>query len=314
MTVSIQAPGIYDIEEAAYHADPAPEPSLSSSIAKTILNHSPLHAWMKHPRLNDLKEHEHKACFDIGTAAHCMLLGSGPKLVEVNANDWKTKVARDARDEAYNEGATPLLAKNMAEVREMVGSARRQLKYHEDGCHFLANGQSEQSAFWLEDGIWNRARYDRITRKRHIMFEYKTTTDAHPDAFMRQVLNLGYDVSAAHYLAGEKAINGHEPHFLFIAQEKKPPYAVCVQALTPAFLVIGEMKRKRALQIFKWCLDNNKWPAFPNRTAYIDPPVFEKAKWMDEDGDQLNSNHDEMKEMFKVWEQAQQPLIEKEAS
>ena len=38
--------------EAEYHADPAPEPSLSRSLAHTLLTRSPRHAWQAHPRLN----------------------------------------------------------------------------------------------------------------------------------------------------------------------------------------------------------------------------------------------------------------------
>ena len=41
-----------DISAEAYHADPAPEPSLSSSVAKILVNLSPAHARIAHPRLN----------------------------------------------------------------------------------------------------------------------------------------------------------------------------------------------------------------------------------------------------------------------
>lgn len=307
MTVEVKTAGLYNIPEHIYHGDPAPEPSFSSSIGKLILNHSPLHGWMKHPRLNQLAAQDNKPAFDLGSSAHQMLLGRGAVIVRIDAPDFRTKAAREARDEAYSENKTPLLAKQYDEVSAMVESCRRQLRHHEDGAYFLLDGNSEQSAFWQQDGIWCRARFDRVTAQRRIIFDYKTTTDAHPETFLRRVVDLGYDLSAAHYIEGEKAINGHEPQFIFIVQETKPPFAVSVQALTPAFLEIGRMKLERARKTFAWCLEHDKWPAFPNRTAYIDPPGWERQKWLDEHGESLNSNHEEMLAMFRMWEQMQAP-------
>jgi len=63
---TISKPGVYDIPDKEYHADPCPVPSLSSTLARTLLNQSPLHAWTKHPRLNPDHEPEEKRTFDIG--------------------------------------------------------------------------------------------------------------------------------------------------------------------------------------------------------------------------------------------------------
>ncbi|WP_242401117.1 hypothetical protein [Acetobacter okinawensis] len=48
----ITTPGIYDLPEAQYHADPCPTPSLSNSVARILLDESPMHAHFSHPRLN----------------------------------------------------------------------------------------------------------------------------------------------------------------------------------------------------------------------------------------------------------------------
>ena len=44
--------GVHQIDGGAYHLDPCPEASLSSTLAKTMLAQSPLHAWTASPRLN----------------------------------------------------------------------------------------------------------------------------------------------------------------------------------------------------------------------------------------------------------------------
>ena len=306
--MTITKPGVYEVEESVYHADPAPEPSASSSLLKEIHQTSPLHGWMKHPRLNPDYVAKSNAAFDLGKAAHSLLLGAGAELVVVGEKDWRKNSAKDARAEAEAAGKVALLTHQMDAVSSMVAAARHQLKHHEDGALLLGPGHSEQSIFWIENGVWCRARHDRITRKRSIIFDYKTTTTAHPDTFARQILNLGYDIQAAHYVAGERALHGHEPKFVFVVQEVEPPYAVCVQTLTAPFMAIGEMKRQRALQQFKWCLEHNKWPGYPARTAWIEPPGYEKHKWFDENNKPLDSIKEETKTLFEVWAAAQAPL------
>ena len=63
----IEKPGLYlDVPVDDYFADPLPAPSLTQSIAKIILDHSPLHAWHAHPRLNPNFVRDDPTKFDIG--------------------------------------------------------------------------------------------------------------------------------------------------------------------------------------------------------------------------------------------------------
>ena len=68
----IDRPGIYELSAEEYHADPCPTPSLSSSIARTLLASSPHHAWWEHPRFNPGRVREEDEKFDLGTAAHAL--------------------------------------------------------------------------------------------------------------------------------------------------------------------------------------------------------------------------------------------------
>ncbi len=53
-------PGFYTMSEAAYHADPCADPSLSRSIAEKLILESPRHAHAAHPRLTKQDEEEEK--------------------------------------------------------------------------------------------------------------------------------------------------------------------------------------------------------------------------------------------------------------
>lgn len=85
--------GEYHLPSADYHADPCKTPSLSASLADTILSGTPRHAWLESPRLNPDHEPVEKRAFDIGSAAHEVLLGNGKSEQSTN----KTTPSADCR-------------------------------------------------------------------------------------------------------------------------------------------------------------------------------------------------------------------------
>jgi len=149
-------PGVYEIPEAVYHGDPVPGGSLSASGAKRLLPPS------CPARFRYEQEHPvFKATFDFGSAAHKMVLGVGPDLAVIDAEDWRTKAAKDEREAARLSGRIPVLRSEHAEVMAMAAALRE---------HPVASalfdpqrgGKAEQSLFWpdAEFGIWRRARLD----------------------------------------------------------------------------------------------------------------------------------------------------------
>ena len=111
----IDKPGIYTIPLTEYIADPCPEPSLSASVAHTLITESPIHAFVQHPRLNKGRIESGSSKMDIGTIVHGLVLeGDESRLVIVEADDWRTKVAKETRDAARLAGLVPVLAGDMA--------------------------------------------------------------------------------------------------------------------------------------------------------------------------------------------------------
>lgn len=292
MTISIPrkmdlTPGVYDMTAEVYHADPCPAPSLSSSVAKLLLDRTPRHAWFAHPRLNPAHEEEHNAAFDLGTAAHDLLLCGEGRFAVIDAADWRTNAAKEERDEAYERGLTPLLVDQMERVKLMVSLARLQLDQHEQARDAFSDGQPERTLVWQEGGIWCRCKLDWMPNKpgpARIFPDYKTTGDsAHPDEWgTRQLFNLNYDVQAAFYRRGIRAVFGIEnAHFWFVVQETSAPYALSVVSPTPAALAMADRKVTEAIRMWGWCLQNDRWPGYPNQTAFVDPPAWQEKKWLD---------------------------------
>ncbi|MBM3347442.1 MAG: hypothetical protein FJY55_13240 [Betaproteobacteria bacterium] len=280
-------PGVYMISAADYHADPCEAPSLSSHVANILLRQSPLHAWWAHPRLNRNHQSQESGTFDYGKAAHAMLLENDrAALVVVDADDWRSKAAREARDAAREAGKYPVLARQLAKVEAMVLEAK------EAGRDFFAVGQAEQTLVWREGDIWCRARPDWISNG-HRMLDYKTTTNAEPGYLCERVLvQMGYDVQAAFYARGYEAVHrGEIADLVFLFQETEPPFACSLVSMSAAMWGIAQKKVERAIAIWTKCMSENRWPAYNQHIHYAEPTPWQLAQA--ETADAISKDADE---------------------
>lgn len=258
-----------------YHADPAEMPSLSSSIAHILLEQSPLHAWLAHPRLNPHYKPEQDSRFDLGSAAHMMLLERrSDRIVRVDADDWRTKAAKEARDAAQAAGKYAVLDRQYGDIVEMCDAARKFLASSELG-DILDTGEPEQTLVWQDDGVFCRARPDLMSRDRRILLDYKSTGSAAHDAFARQIGRMGYDLQAEFYSDGVQILAGARPAFVFLAQEITRPYACSLSGLSNTYQFIGQQKAKRALNLWRTCLIEDHWPSYDARIRYAEPKPWD---------------------------------------
>jgi hypothetical protein len=164
----------------------------------------------------------------------------------------------------------------------MVAATREQLLQHGDGKHMFINGAPEQTLIWCEDGIWCRARTDWLRHGN--IDDYKTTSaSANPEVLSRTIFGNGWDVQAAFYLRGVKALTGIDAAFRFACQETYPPYALSVIALGPDAAVLAEKKVLYALELWRECLRSKRWPAYPHRTAYASLPPWVESAWLEKE-------------------------------
>lgn len=272
------AAGIHHLTSADYHADPAPSPSLSSTLAKVITSKSPLHAWHACRRLNPGYRSVERKTFDIGTAAHRALLGVGDDYVAIpdellGANGAaSTAAAKAFIAEARASGQTPLKADEVNQVEAMRDAA-----VHKLGIYgiTLDPARSEIAAFAEIDGIWCRALFDNVPADAALpIYDYKTCEDATPAACLKSIISYGYDVQAAHYLAVWKAVTGEDRRFVFIFQEKSAPHDVSLVTLSGSFLDVGQHRAARARRLWAECLSTNNWPGYPAGLHEVDAPAW----------------------------------------
>lgn len=282
----ITAPGVYEIPNAVYHADPIPEGSLSSTGARRLIEPScpAKFAW--------IREHgeEPKSTYDFGHVAHRYVLTEGEIVTVVDAPDWRTKDARAQRDQARIDGKVPILAKDMDVVAEMVAA----IQTHPIAGKLFAPGAGlpERSLFWRDQpsGIWRRARLDWMRHTgptdRFIGVDYKTAAAGDLDSLQNAIYRHGYACQAAWYLDGIKALGlspGGEPSFIFVFQEKDPPYVVTVVELDLRALAIGRLLNRRAIDIYVECTRTGHWPGYSSEVELVRLPHWVENQYTDQE-------------------------------
>jgi hypothetical protein len=189
-------------------------------------------------------------------------------------DDWRTNAAKKLRDDAQAAGQYAILTKHYDDVVAMCVKAREFVAASELG-DILDTGTAEQSVLWQEDGFFYRCRPDLMSADRKVILDYKTTENAQPEAFGRQIGRMGYDLQAKFYTRGMKSVTGIDPIFVFLAQEITPPYACSYTALSNAYEACGEAKVKRAMSLWRKCLTSGEWPGYDNRIHYIEPAAWQ---------------------------------------
>lgn len=289
MSAPVTAPGFYDIAEDAYHADPAPTPSLSSGIASTLITGTPRQARHKHPRLNPGLELVDERKYDLGSVAHELVLGRGKGIVALDYADWRTKAAQADREQAIAAGKQPCLLSVYEQALEMRDALFAQLQADPENADAFTNGVPEQAVFWKEQTpfgqMWMRALIDWRMNDRPAIYDYKTFAGekgADPEAFVKHIVGAGRDVQDPHYSRGLAAALGvplDEVVFRFVVQDPKPPYNAVVVELDAQTKEWSHARWQWALRRWSQCAATGEWPGFAPRTHYVGAPGWAQAQW-----------------------------------
>ncbi len=301
----ITAPGIFtDIAAAEYFADPTPEPSFTQSIAKVLLEQSPAHARLAHPRLctpaaaEEEETEKYVAAQAIGDAAHALLLGRGKRIAVGDFDAWRSANAKLFRAQALENGHTPILTHHMARAYAMVEAAREQLVELDVPELFGPQGRSEVVAAWQEDGMWCRTMIDWLGAGRTVVADYKSTAmSCAPHVVEDRPSVLGWDMQAAMH---ERALDTLDPEnagrrsHLFVNQENEPPYALTMIRISEADLTMGRKKLGMAADIWRRCTISGEWPRYPAETVLSRPRSYLETRFLERE-----VAHDEAKRAAK---------------
>jgi len=180
--------------------------------------------------------------------------------------------------EAWNKFTASIQGKDILKEEEVeqIRSMYHVLKEHPMASKLLFHKavHTEKAMFW-KDPLTNipcRGKID-LVREGHILVDLKTTKDASPRGFVKSVANYRYHVQAASYSGGYRQITGeYVKAFVFVAQEKTPPYVVATYTLSAESLLEGEIQYNKNLATYTECMLAEKWPAYSDDIEELNLP------------------------------------------
>jgi hypothetical protein len=269
---------VRDLPMETYHASKA----LSASGAFTLASECPAMFWARSPFNPDALPPKNGKDLDVGSALHLAAL-EPDRLVDrtriVDADDWRTKEARNERDDARGAGIVPLLRKDL----DLVTRLRAALLANPYVVDLLDGADTEVSYFWTADGVPLKARADIIARDGQAIGDLKASANAAPLFFQRQAFNAGHFLRAVWYQAGWREVAGKRADYWFVIVAREPPHLVTIARLDERALAWGDMMAKRALLLFRECRERGIWPPYCTEPATLSLPAWSEFRLADDE-------------------------------
>lgn len=282
MTRSVTIPaedGAYDgVDEESYHHDPT---SLSVSGAKLLLPPS-CPSKFRHARDNPQPP---RRVFDFGHLAHRMVLGAGNEFTvldpaihglkkdgQIADNPRATSTWKNAEAEARRAGRIPVSVEEWRTAEQMAEKVRA----HPQSAELFTDGRPEVALYRRdpETGVRLRGRLDWL-RDDGIIVDYKTCQSAEPREIERAFHKYGYHMQSAWYQDMVTALGlAEQPRFLFVAQEKVPPYEVTVVEYDDIAIAEGRRLNREAIRLYAELRERGEWPSYTTETITISLPAW----------------------------------------
>jgi hypothetical protein len=234
-----------DIPNEAYHAGVG----ISSSAIRRF-GESQLHA-IEHVQ-------ETTPAMNFGTAAHAMLVEGDEAFnndIAVLTGSPYTNANKELKKEYEERGLTVIKEAELNHIRGMKANM-----IEEGNMYLNPEGKlAEASFYWYEDEVLCKCRPDVLcppltkpyADNSVVVIDYKTTQSCDPKAFAGSVRKYGYDMQAAWYRRGMQKAGFKVQEFVFVAQEKVPPYAAKVFRITEEQMDIGWERMEGFLKDYK---------------------------------------------------------------
>lgn len=140
----------------------------------------------------------------------------------------------------------------------------------------IREGEAEVSMRWVDPvtGLRCRSRPDWWLRRLRYFMDYKTCVDASPRGFAAAVTRFGYHVAHCHYAEGARALEVPIENYLFLCQEKEPPYAAALYHIDAAAEERGQQLRIAAMDRLAGCMRSGKFPGYAHGITQLSLPGY----------------------------------------
>lgn len=214
---------------------------------------------------------------------HSLLLGQEHEFAVMAVDDFRTKAARELRDDAIARGKTPVKKCEFDAAMEQCARIDNTLR-REHGIE-LGRMKRELTAVWNEQTdvpgqvpvpVLCRARLDAFDGS--TVYDLKTCADASPAKLTRSVIQFGYHVQGAAYVSSVEHIVPQMAERINFADIfiENDTLAICVVRFDGMFIELGRQRWQAAVNAWQQCLSMGVWPGYADGDG---PSVLECPEW-----------------------------------
>ena len=265
----------YEMPDYVYH-DKKKHPHISSSDIKTVYSKSLLH-WVG-------QEHKESPALEMGKAVHSLILEYEKEAVMRGPARRGTNAWKEAKELAEKQGKIILPEKDYDTALQIAESAL----FNSDFLRSKVSAKnfiSEASVFTRcrKTGMLIKCRPDGLlvpksNKGKGEIIDIKTTQDASPQGFERELRKYNYDLQIAFYLHTMRCANLPCSEMYLVAIEKTPPYAVGVHVLSEIYIKHAEKRMFQTLECMKHADEHQNF-----RTGWPEVNQVHLPHWMEDE-------------------------------
>ena len=240
--------------------------ALSPSTGHTLTTESALQAWTFHRLLGGKRKKDTDA-MSAGKLFHAGLLEDGKGIEVIDADAFRSKDAKAARDLAIAKGLLPIVQPKWEAMQPALERIKENIAKTD---YSLDGGQCEVKVEWSEPArnptgsVLCHARLDWLSDDHIQIIDLKTTEGSvHPDTCAAKLVREGGALQEA---ANISAISRLHPElagrikFAFLFIQTKEPFDVVPIESDGSMRDLGEAQWMRAIRIWADCRERNEWP------------------------------------------------------
>jgi len=260
-----------DMEHNFYHS----VPGISSSNIRRF-GQSQLHAFEE--------ENETTPAMKFGTAAHSLIVEGEEAFVNdvvcLSGSPY-TNANKELKKEYEDRGLTVITAKDKDTLygmkEAMLPEGIKHISASQGEYPDVFNSPFERAIFWWEQDLLLKVKSDVVRYPLNsphqsnaiILVDYKTTVDCSVKGFTSSIRKYQYDLQAAWYKRGFEKAGFNVVDFIFVAQEKKKPFASKIFRMSHTDMDSGWQRMESLLTEYNAVLNGKE------ATIYNSPSIVE---------------------------------------
>lgn len=201
---------------------------------------------------------------DYGTVLHMLVLEPNTQNQVVAL--YPGILGTDSDSKAFKKANPGRICMSMSEFAQIEIAAQKLLNSTFRGRafrHFVEEGEPETTIYYSDPILEMPCRIRIDLAHPEFNFDLKTTRRCSPVAFMRDAIDMDYDMQAYMYSLGRLLFEGGtDPKpFVFVAQESSAPNSTFFFPCDGSVLENGRKKYSRALGNISACTKVDSWPS-----------------------------------------------------